>query len=118
MCSYFDRRRNFTSAQYFYQRFFGYKAVLMQEIHINYGHVELSHQSLYHVKVHRLVFNPVDIFETEFRYPALKRHLTTFKAPFGTVTRAGPGSFVAAGGSTSFAGSGTTSNTLTRLNGT
>ena len=61
-------------------------------------------QSLKGIQVDPAVLLPVDIVETEFGYPALQGHLTSFKPYLLGIPRPGLGSFVATGSRTAFAG--------------
>ena len=66
-------------------------------------------------EVYSLVFNAVDVFETEFRHTALQRHLTTLETDFSFVTGTRFSAFVTAGRSAAFAGALTATNAFAAL---
>ncbi len=82
----FNRRSNFTTVKDLNQVILRAETIFTNQIQRYYRSAGFLNQCLDCIQVQRLVFNAVDVIETEFRQTSLKRHLTTFEAQLAAVT--------------------------------
>ena len=96
----------------------GDKTILLQHIDAEVSDVLCLGKGIQRVDVDTDILNAIDILETELGYTTIKGHLTTLETDLLVVARARFGTFVTASGSTTFTGTGTTTDTLGVLDGT
>lgn len=93
------------------------ETILFQYLDVEVGDVLGLGQCVDGVDIDTHIFDAVDILEAKFRYATIERHLTAFEAHLLVVAGTCLGAFITAGRGTTFARTGTTTDTLGVLDG-